>query len=181
MVLLGIIIIVVVLLIVVAIISACIYNFIKNKSGPSRIANVLVIIIIILIGYFIYRAGTVTDEKKESKPKVEAKKEVEPKTPAQIAKEKEQKEKEAYQQWINNQFSPWDGSHINLVKMVKEKMNNPKSFEHVETTYENKGYKKGITVLMTYRGTNAFGAVVTNQVIADIDYKKNWITWKEVK
>jgi multisubunit Na+/H+ antiporter MnhC subunit len=81
--------------------------------------------------------------------------------------------KEAYQNWVNSQFSAWDGSHTALKELVKENMNDPDSFDHVETTYADK--KTYLLVRMKYRGTNAFGGVVTNVVIAKSDYKTNTI------
>jgi hypothetical protein len=67
-------------------------------------------------------------------------------------------------------FHP-DGTHINLVKMVKSAMHNPRSFEHVETKYLEQDGK--IYLWMTYRGTNAFGAIVTNEIAATSDYNGN--------
>jgi hypothetical protein len=91
-------------------------------------------------------------------------------------KKKKEKAKQKYQEWIENQFSLWDGSNTYLVDLVKENMNNPDSFKHVETRYVDKGQGKGIVVYMKYRGTNAFGGVVTNYVEAFCDYKNNTIT-----
>jgi hypothetical protein len=62
----------------------------------------------------------------------------------------------------------YDGSHKGLVKLVKDNMHNPKSFEHVETKYLEKDEK--ILLWMTYRGTNGFGATVTNTQNAIADY-----------
>ena len=64
-------------------------------------------------------------------------------------------------------FSGWDGANKELVSAVKASMHDPKSFEHVETRYTDRGDSFGI--LMTFRGTNGFGATVIHQVTADID------------
>ena len=64
-------------------------------------------------------------------------------------------------------FSGWNNSNKELVTAVKAGMHDPKSFEHVETRSKDDGDSFGI--LMTFRGTNGFGAVVTQQVTADID------------
>ncbi len=64
-------------------------------------------------------------------------------------------------------FSGWNGENKELVTAVKSGMHDPKSFEHVETRYNDDGDSFGM--LMTFRGTNGFGAVVTQQVTADID------------
>jgi cell division protein FtsL len=69
-----------------------------------------------------------------------------------------------YNEWVQSHFSGWDGSNSDLKSVVKESMNNPDSFKHVETTYKDLGNMKGIEIYMVYRGTNAFGGMVTNAV-----------------
>ncbi|MGN6604544.1 MAG: hypothetical protein ACTHK8_18945 [Ginsengibacter sp.] len=71
---------------------------------------------------------------------------------------------------IKKQFSEWDGSNVNLVKYVKENMNDPESFEHVETVYWDLKDKNQIKVRMTFRGKNGFGALMKQSVVAYIDY-----------
>jgi hypothetical protein len=68
---------------------------------------------------------------------------------------------------IEGLFSEWDGSLPSLEKHVKTHMHNPASYEHVKTLYTDKG--SYILVSTTFRGTNAFGAVVTNSVTAKVD------------
>ena len=87
---------------------------------------------------------------------------------AQIAK------KAAYQAWIDAQFSPWDGKHTYLVDLVKENLNDDKSFKHVETTYADKGTY--LIIKMKYRAANAFGGIILQNVTAKADYKTNQIT-----
>lgn len=81
-----------------------------------------------------------------------------------------------YQDWITSQFSLWDGSCKPLVKLVKDNMNDPKSFEHAETRYGDKGTGIGFDVYMKYRGKNAFGGVVTEEVTAFVDYVEQTVT-----
>ena len=69
---------------------------------------------------------------------------------------------EERQEMIDKQFDPWDGSHITVKAYIIARMNNPKSFDHIETIYYDDF--DSIRVYMTYRGTNAFNAVVTNRV-----------------
>ena len=76
-----------------------------------------------------------------------------------------------YKEWIDSQFSAWDGSHVKLVELVKENMNDPKSFEHVETKYIDNG--DSLTIFMKFRGTNAFGGKILNTVTGHADYKAN--------
>ncbi len=74
------------------------------------------------------------------------------------------------------QLSEWDGAHHNLVRAVKKVMNDPGSFEHVETVYWD--MKDHLVVRMTFRGTNAFGAVVPQTVKAWVDLEGNMQKWE---
>jgi len=66
-------------------------------------------------------------------------------------------------------LSAWDGSNTYLVKLVKENLNDPKSFEHVKTTFSDNG-TDSITIKMVYRAKNGFGGLVLGTVIAKADY-----------
>lgn len=72
---------------------------------------------------------------------------------------------------IESAFSPWDGSHRNLTEYIKKSMNDPSSYEHVETAYWD--LKDHLVVLTTFRGKNALGATVTNSVKAEVDLDGN--------
>lgn len=65
---------------------------------------------------------------------------------------------------IEKQFSFDYAIHFPLRRHIKSKMHNPKSFKHVKTTHSV--HENYIVVAMKYRGTNGFGAVVTNSVVA---------------
>ena len=55
-----------------------------------------------------------------------------------------------------------DGSHPSVVSTLKEHMHNPDSFQHVSSNYETIG-KEGkhyCRIVMVFRGTNTFGALV---------------------
>lgn len=86
------------------------------------------------------------------------------------------KEKEAFQELQDNlekfksQFSPWNGSNMYLVQQVKQIMDDPHSFEHVNTSwYVDVKNHSIIHVQMTFRGKNVFGALVLNQIKAKMD------------
>ena len=72
-----------------------------------------------------------------------------------------QKKTQRQRAWKDEQFSAWDGSHYKTVQYVKNKMHNPKSFEHVQTGFIDKATEGHRIIVMTYRGTNLFNAVVT--------------------
>jgi len=73
--------------------------------------------------------------------------------------------------FLGTGFSSWDGSHRGLTKVIKESMNDPKSYEHVETVYWDKGDR--LIVQTTFRGKNGFGGVVKNRVKAETDLDGN--------
>jgi hypothetical protein len=70
------------------------------------------------------------------------------------------------QENINYQFNAWDGSHRELETLIKKSMNDPDSYEHVETRYADKG--NHLIVSTVFRGKNAFNATVKNSVTAKI-------------
>jgi len=72
---------------------------------------------------------------------------------------------EARKKKIESQFR-WDGSHRVLERVIKELMNNPKSYEHIETVYWDKG--DYLIVRTTFRGTNAFGGVIKDSIRAKV-------------
>lgn len=82
-------------------------------------------------------------------------------------------EREARTSRIQAQFSGWDGSHRNFERMIKRAMNDPDSYDHVETRYIDKG--KFIRVFCTFRGKNAFGGMIKNTKVADFDIDGNFL------
>ncbi|MGV2844216.1 hypothetical protein ACE1OG_10125 [Aeromonas hydrophila] len=72
---------------------------------------------------------------------------------------------------LKAQFSPWDGSHRTLERAIQKSMNDPDSYEHVETTYRDLG--DSLIVSTTFRGKNGFGGVVKNTVVAQVDLDGN--------
>lgn len=74
---------------------------------------------------------------------------------------------------IESGFSAWDGSHRQLTKIIKKSMNDPDSYDHVETTYKDTG--KDLLIITKYRGKNGFGGVVINSLKAKADYDGNVI------
>lgn len=67
---------------------------------------------------------------------------------------------------IKKQFNAWNGSHIALVRYVKSQMNNPSSYEHVSTKYAELD-NGNLQIVMTYRGENAFWALIKQTVTAE--------------
>lgn len=70
------------------------------------------------------------------------------------------------EQKIRAQFSGWDGSHINLTKVIKASMNDPSSYEHVETRFLDR--KEYVLVITKFRGNNVYGGKVVNVMYAQV-------------
>ncbi len=74
--------------------------------------------------------------------------------------------KAARQDLVEKQFSPWDGSHAKLERLIKGAMNDPDSYEHDKTTYSDMG--DHLVVKTVYRGKNGFGGMVRNFITAKV-------------
>lgn len=70
----------------------------------------------------------------------------------------------ARERQIKAQFSPWDGSHRALARLVKENLKDPDSYDHIETRYGVDG--DTLNIRMRYRARNSFGGMVIGQVVA---------------
>lgn len=70
-------------------------------------------------------------------------------------------------------FSPYDGKYYPLENMIKNiLMKNPSSYEHVKTTYRFVYYgaeRPHMFLSTQFRGTNDFGGVVSQRVVAKVD------------
>ncbi|WP_420465583.1 hypothetical protein [Panacagrimonas sp.] len=78
---------------------------------------------------------------------------------------------ETRKETLEKHFSAWDGSHRGLTDFIKRSMNDPDSYEHVETRYSDNG--SYLTVTTTFRGANAFGGKVLNSMTARTDLRGN--------
>lgn len=80
------------------------------------------------------------------------------------------------QHLINRQFAGFSGANVYVQRAIKENMNDPDSYDHIETTYSDKG--KYILVYTKFRGKNSFGATILQNVIAKVDIEGNVISLK---
>lgn len=83
-----------------------------------------------------------------------------------VEREREQA-REEYANRHEKYFSAWDGSCRPLVKVVKASMNDPRSFEHVETI-KGQEYNGKVSVKMKFRGKNRFGGTVLQVVTCEL-------------
>jgi hypothetical protein len=75
------------------------------------------------------------------------------------------------QELVESEFSSWDGSHRGLEKVIKKSMNDPDSYEHIETRFRDDG--NTIFVTTKFRGANAFDGKVINTISAKVDFNGN--------
>ncbi|NRN18105.1 hypothetical protein HKT11_01835 [Serratia marcescens] len=69
-------------------------------------------------------------------------------------------------------FSGWDGSYRPLEKLIKKSMNDDSSYKHVETmSHLVLGKDPHAVVKTRFKGTNAYGGVVTQTVTARVDIR----------
>lgn len=74
-------------------------------------------------------------------------------------------------------FFGWKGQHLNLERAIKNSMNDPKSYEHVKTIWEDKG--SYLLIETTIRGNNALGAKIIKTYRAKADLNGNVIEIKD--
>lgn len=78
---------------------------------------------------------------------------------------------------FESNFSGWDGSHIKLERFIEDNMNDPGSYEHVETRYRLvlNSEPKHAVVTTKFRGRNAYGGMVLNTVTAKVDVEEGTV------
>lgn len=84
-----------------------------------------------------------------------------------IAAERAEKLQERRLAFEEQCLSGWDGSLPQLEDWVKQRMNDPESFEHVDTRYNI--VDDHAILMMEYRCRNRFGRVVTEAVKVQVD------------
>jgi hypothetical protein len=80
---------------------------------------------------------------------------------------KKKKEEKLWEKKVRSQFSNWDGSHYKLTAFIKKNMHDDDSYEHIETTFD--AYDTYLIIKTRFRGKNAFGAYVVQEVKAKVN------------
>lgn len=78
---------------------------------------------------------------------------------------------EKHKQKVEALFSSWNGSHKKLEKLIKLNLNDPSSYEHVQTLYWDE--QDSVIVKTTIRAKNGFGAIMTTSYRAVSDLQGN--------
>lgn len=100
-------------------------------------------------------------------------------------------------EWVNNQFSAWDGSHRVLEDLIKDNLNDESSYKHIETTFidinsedrkkevnnllKESGYSQRVEiddlfVMTKFSAKNAFNATIKSTAFGIADYSENIVT-----
>lgn len=72
---------------------------------------------------------------------------------------------------VQKQFSSWDGSHQGVAKYIKQSLRDPKSFEHVDTQFDDRVIN--LVVTTTYWYKDAAGQKVKGSITAKVDLDGN--------
>lgn len=99
-----------------------------------------------------------------------------------------------YDYWINQNFSMWDNSNKELNRMIKNKLNDEKSFKHKKTTlikainqseverinkaiagsgFSNKVQLNDVFIAVDFSAKNGFNATVKARAFATLSYRTN--------
>lgn len=150
----------------------------KALGGCLRVVAIGSVCIFGLLFVIAAMMGPAVKDAREKTKLAEEKRRAE-ETPKQKTERIAQEKQSSRKKTIEQLFSVWDGSNRSIVNVVKESMNDPKSFEHVSTLYWDKG--DYVLVKMQYRGKNAFGGVVKNGVQAHLDTAGNILEIKQLE
>ena len=66
-------------------------------------------------------------------------------------------------------LSAWDASHDGVVQLVRDRMNDPDSFDHIETLIAPVNENGKHALSMEFTGNNAFGGRVRQKAVAIVD------------
>lgn len=98
-------------------------------------------------------------------------------------KEKElqaaQKQKEERQEHIQSMFSSIDGSNMAITDYLKQKLDDPDSYEHVETKWVER--QDRLIIYTTFRANNRFGAKIKQVVKAEVSLNNELLSMEVVE
>ncbi|HUH25500.1 MAG TPA: hypothetical protein VLY87_02645 [Flavobacterium sp.] len=131
----------------------------NNSSQDFSLKGSTTLVVIVAILFFTVKSCFFGSDSVEVKKEIRTNADGTPMTERQIK--------------VEDQFSNWDGSHLGLKTAIKEHLNDPNSFEHIETRFKDNG--DFIYVFTTFTAKNGFGGRVKQTVSAKVDFKGNVI------
>jgi hypothetical protein len=72
---------------------------------------------------------------------------------------------------VQKQFSSWDGSHLGVAKYIKQSLRDPRSFEHIDTQFDDRVVN--LVVTTTYWYKDPAGQRVKGSIKAKVDLDGN--------
>ena len=70
---------------------------------------------------------------------------------------------------IEAQLSLWDGSHSGVVEVVKPGLNDPESFEHLQTSWmRGGGYPRTYMIIMDFTAKNLYGGRMRHVIKCEV-------------
>lgn len=156
----------------------------KNKRGGGCGVVIVALLVIVVIAFIAGKGGQAGNKAEEIRQQTQQRQaEAEKaKLAAMTPEQRAEYQKEQQRQALANQFADkferkFDGSIKPVVEYVKSHMKNPDSFKHVKTEwFISTDADRQYIVRMQYRGTNSFGAVVTEKVELIVDQEGKIIT-----
>jgi len=85
-----------------------------------------------------------------------------------IAEDRVENRLDSHRDWIADQFSIWDGSHKVLKDLIKDNLNDEKSFEHIETSY--------VEIINDYYKDEINGILKSANINQSVQIGDLWIT-----
>lgn len=104
---------------------------------------------------------------------------------------------ELREEWIDSQFSVWDGSHNDLEELIKEVLKDRKSYDHIETSYiditdetklaivnetlhsvgnKNRAEIGDLLIIVEFSAKNAYNATIKSTAYGIASYENNTIS-----
>lgn len=135
---------------------------VKLSVMDSPIANTIYVVFLlcVMFGVAIYSLNACSDQRAvvaaEQKQKDDA-------DAVEQAAKKEENKRKGF-----NCLSAWDGSEPDVVNLVKARLRDPGSFEHIDTQITLKDAKGLHHVMMRYRSRNGFGGMIEGTALATV-------------
>jgi hypothetical protein len=148
------------------------WDFEMSKKGSSDtkegVTGLILLAMIGLIAFGIFRSrNDPAETPTNTDPSTQATVTPSPSPPQPTPEEMAAKEKELL--YGQNCLSRWDGSHEAFVAKVKARLNDPDSFDHVETITWPRRDDGRNSIMMTFSARNGFGGVITSKAMGSIN------------
>lgn len=149
----------------------------KNKRGCGCGVVIVAVFVIVAVAFIAGKGGEASNKAEEIRQQVQQRQaeEEKAKLAAMTPEQRAEYQKAQHRQSLASQFADkferkFDGSIKPVVEYVKRNMKDPDSFKHVKTEwFISTDADRQYIVRMQYRGTNSFGAVVTENVELIVD------------